>query len=224
VRFILAALILLGLASYLANPELFGQKKKFSLSGTGNVRLEQRGVKGMEINWEAIGTEFAALILPGENEAPAPPPEVATAANMAVTPPPATPLEVDEISAQKIEVDLGSYEGQLQAISNAIQADPAQTEALMTSATRSCIPTEMPEVLSNYFVKLVALVAVTTQMPKEAQRAHFSAQNAELGATIKLWLFSQPADERAAAQSIMQNWASQPAALVACHLGWLEAR
>jgi len=234
VRFILAALVLLGLASYLANPALFGQKKKFSLSGNGQIKLEQRGAKGVDIDWEAVGNRFADLVLPGESPIAAAPLDEAAVVNMALiapapaaaepetAPPPVAPPVEPVVMPANAGRDLGSYEGRLAAISEAIRQNPTETDALMKSATQSCVETAMPDVLSTYFVRLVSLVAVASQLPKNEQRAYFSAQNEELGATIKLWLFSQPAEARAAAQTIMQGWAAAPDALVACHLVWLE--
>ena len=222
-RFILAALVLLGLASYLANPELFGKKKKFALSGNGQVRIEQRGVKGLEINWDTIGSEFAELVLPAPKNEPSATPEESAVANMAVTALPTDPAQNRSVEATpESSSGLSTYEGQLHAISVALNADQARTEALMKSATETCAETDTPEVLSNYFVKLVSLVAITTQFPEQEQRAYFSTRNAELGATIKLWLFSQPAQARTTAEQIMERWSTDPAGLVACHLAWLE--
>lgn len=227
-RFILMAIALLGVASYMANPELFGQKKKFSLSGTGQVRIEQRGAKGIEIDWEALGTEFADLVFSDDSPAvdPSPPPADGAIANMAVSTPEApapAPQVADEVAIQENQPDLGSYEGQLNAIAHALEENPVQTEAAMKAATRACATSEMPDILSNYFVKLVALVATTKQLPIDQQRDYFSAQNAELNASIKLWLFSQPAGSRASAKSTMEGWGANPADLVACHLVWLDA-
>ena len=228
-RFLLIACVLVAAAMFLANPELFGKKKKFTLSNGGQISINQKGPKGLDIDWNAIGSDLVDLVTPGDSETPA---EIdADGANTEAVATADPEQDITEAEGTQIlsavqedVVDLSSYEGQLFYIAEAISEDPVQTEASMKTATSQCISDEAPETLRNYFVKLVELVAVAKQLPAHQQRAFFTTQNAELGSTVKLWLLSLPETQRASANDILKSWATRPTDLVSCHLEWLEAR
>lgn len=230
-RYILGAMLLIGAALFLANPEIFGNKNKFKLSSGGQISIDQRGAQKIEINWDAISSNLVGLVSsesPNEAEVAG---EIVTSSEEVVVatvqtePTVNAPQDAQILSVTPDDTpDLTSYDGQLSAIALAIESDSVRTHALMQAAVHQCLGAETPETIQNYFLKLVELAATAKNLPDNEQRAYFTSQNAELTTTLKFWLRSQPENARVSANNILKSWAARPTDLVACHLEWLQAQ
>ncbi|HIP23557.1 MAG TPA: hypothetical protein EYG79_08210 [Rhodobacteraceae bacterium] len=218
-RFILLAFALIGVVFYISNPQAFGVKKKFEFSVGGQVTRNETG--GANFDFSKIGDfgvemyeKFTAT--PDDSDSGV----VATAANVEAE----TTLGHSEtqILSSISTPDLDTYTGQMAAISRALQAEPTATAAQMQTAMQACLTTESPEQLTNYFVGLVQVVAQTAQLPQAQQADSFKQYSAPLTQALRGWLQFLPEDQRVANTLVLQQWAAQPKALVACNLAWLS--
>ncbi len=220
-RFILLAFALIGIIFYITNPQAFGVKKKFELSTGGHVVRNETG--GANFDFTIIG-DFGASLLGKLTAAPddsanSAPADVASIAAFA----PAGNKKNLILSAIS-SPDVGTYQGQMAAISQALQADPTATAAEMQTAMQACLPDRAPPQMINYFVGLVQVVAQTSQLPQAQQADSFRKYSEPLTQTLKVWLQLLPEDQRAANTLVLQDWAARPKALVACNQTWLTVR
>jgi hypothetical protein len=220
-RFILLAIALIGVAFYISNPQVFGVKKKFELSTGGHVTRNETG--GANFDFAKIGDFGAEMfdLFTSEPDDSAPAIVAAVATTEAESP---QSSEDSKILIAIDTPDLNSYTGQMTAISNALQADPIATAAHMQTAMQACLTDKSPPQLTNYFVGLVQVVSQTSQLPQAQQAEGFAQYSAPLTQALKTWLQILPEDQRAANTQVLQTWAAQPQALVACNQVWLSAR
>lgn len=227
-RFILIAIGLLGLALYISNPQSFGAKKKFELSTDGRVARNDKGKPEVDFGKVAeYGASLFEIVLGRAPDSPsdssAPPPATAPIiAATAETPAPEKPDNSRMLSAINAP-DLSTREGQMLAITTALQADPAGTATLMQSAMQACMPENTPPQLVNYFTGIVQAVSQTAQLPTAQQAESFARTTEPLNTALKAWLKFMPEAQRSANTGILQYWAARPNDLIACNLPWLGA-
>ncbi|NOR64348.1 MAG: hypothetical protein GQ535_17905 [Rhodobacteraceae bacterium] len=220
-RFILLAFALIGVAFYISNPQAFGGKKKFELSTGGQVTRNETG--GANFDFAKIGEigadMFDLFTTEPDDSAPT---IVAAVAKSDIE---ATEShEGSQILSAIDTPDLSTYAGQMAAISSALQADPIASAAHMHTAMQACLTDKSPPQLTNYFVGLVQVVSQTSQLPEAQQAESFAQYSAPLTLALKTWLQILPEDQRVANTLVLQSWAAQPQALVACNQAWLSAR
>ncbi len=244
-RFILLAFALLAAIFYISNPQAFGVKQNFKVSGNGRVERNLTG--GANVDFTKIG-EFGANLfndfmetgtdsvedlqtnaqngglINGALPNGALPNERQSLARITATPTPQVQPETADtniLSAIKSS-DLTSYDGRLTAIATAMSNDPVTTSAEMNIAMNACLNVETSTVLSSYFVGLVQLVAETSQLPAGQRADNLKVKSQPLNSLLNAWVSSLPKNERSATIQTLQNWAGKPTELVACHMEWLR--
>ena len=220
-RFIILALVLIGVALYISNPQAFGVKQKFQLSGNGGIL--SREPERPNFDFTKI-SEFGVKLYEKFTASPEDSASTETVELASAEPTPSATTANSQALSAIGGPDLATYDGQLAAIALALQNAPVDTAAQMRSATQACLATQAPEPLANYFSGLVQVIAQTTQLPQAQQVESFKAQSAPLTQALKAWLKFMPEEQRAANTAILQDWAARPKELVACHLAWLNAR
>ena len=218
-RFILLAFALIGVVFYISNPQAFGVKKKFEFSIDGHTTRNDTG--GADFDFTKIG-DFGMEMYEKFTDTPSDSDSGVVAAVASVEAETALGGDETQILSSINAPDLGTYMGQMAAISRALQAEPTATAAQMQTAMQACLTNESPEQLTNYFVGLVQVVAQTAQLPQAQQADSFKEYSAPLTQALRGWLQFLPEDQRVANTLILQQWAAQPKALVACNLAWLR--
>jgi len=215
-RFILLALAMIGVVFYISNPQAFGAKKKFQLTGNGHVERNMTG--GANVDFTKIadfGVDmFDRLSNTRDDSASL---ELASAEENTQN----IATEAHILSARD-GPDLNSYEGQLSAIAKALEEDHNRTSIYMKIATQACVANRPAHEITSYFVGLVQAVAHTAQLPQAQQGEGFRSESAALTQELTAWLKELPADERAANTLVLQEWAARSNELVACQLAWLK--
>jgi len=215
-RFIFLAIALLGAALFISSPQVFGNKKKFQLSDNGRVVRPEPNKTGFDFSKIGdFGVEMYKKFTTTHDDS----------GSIDTTTEPETAIGSAESQVNNTQnaPDLSTYNGQVLAISLAMQNDLEAATSQMKIAMQACLTTQSPEQLTNYFVGLVQVVAETSQLPQAQQADNFRLKNAPLTQALAGWLRFMPEDQRAAHTLVLQNWAAQPKALVACNLAWLTA-
>ncbi len=220
-RFILLAFALIGVVFFVSNPQAFGMKKKFEFSVGGKVERNETG--GANIDFSEIGrfgAEMFGFLKTEPDDSPSIiAPKAASSQSEAIQ-----SSNESQILSSMNTSDLGTHAGQMAAISSALQAEPIATAKHMQTAMQACLTEASPPPLTNYFVGLVQVVSQTSQLPEAQQAESFAQYSAPLTQALKTWLQFLPEDQRAAHTLILETWAAQPQALVACNQTWLSER
>jgi len=205
-RFVLLAFVLIGVALFLANPRSFGVGYGVELSeGKSLARVTPR------LNLSKIG-DFGAEMVD----------VVIVASSRAAESYAASGNQVYRTVKQP-----PTYPEQLRAIALALSVEPEETAVSMYDATEACLGEsgiEAAPQMVNYFSGLVQVVAITAELPEAEKAEQFVALSAPLTVSLKAWLQFMSESERAENALLLESWAAQPKALVACHLDWLNLR